>query len=115
MKKTPRPDRAAVAKSLRELEKLFGKKPPDKKQSAQRELGAESESHTTAKSTGDDSTSIGKKFNHADFLTACAGDVAVLHLALVNITSGHALTAPAVLHMAGRGIALAYIAAGGAL
>lgn len=32
-------DREAVAKSLRELEILFGKKPPPKNEIAQRELG----------------------------------------------------------------------------
>ena len=40
MKKTPRPDRAAVAKSLRELEKLFGKKSPDKNDNAHGKVGA---------------------------------------------------------------------------
>ncbi len=40
MRHIKNPSREAVARSLRELEKLFGRKPPDTRQSAQRELGA---------------------------------------------------------------------------
>lgn len=87
----------------------------DTKQNAQRELGAEPESHANAKSTGANSNTIGKEFKADDFLTACAGDVATLHLALLNLANGHALTSHAVIEMAGRCLALGYLAAGGVL
>lgn len=108
------PNPAAVARSLRELEKLFGKRPPENG-SAAGKSGAKPESHANEKPACGDYTAPIKQFNANGFLTACAGDVALLHLALVNLATGHALTTPAVIHMAGRGIALAWLAAGGAL
>lgn len=87
----------------------------DTKQNAQFPLGAEPESLGQAKSTGADSNTIGKQFNADTFLTACAGDVATLHLALLNLANGHALTSHAVIEMAARCLALGYLAAGGVL
>lgn len=113
--RTPRtPNRQAVARSLRELEALFGKRPPENG-SAAGKSGAKPESHSNEKPACGDYTAPVKQFNADGFMRACAGDVAVLHLALVNLANGHALTTPAVIHMAGRNIALAWLAAGGAL
>lgn len=39
-KPTRKPDRAAVAKSMRDLEILFGKKPPDRNDNAHGKVGA---------------------------------------------------------------------------
>ncbi|TAN84037.1 MAG: hypothetical protein EPN14_02500 [Gallionella sp.] len=72
-------------------------------------------SHANAISTGGNSTPSAKQFNADAFQTACTGDIATLHLALLNLATGHPLTAPTMIHFAGRGIALAFIAAGGVL
>jgi len=88
------------------------------KKNARLASGAKSESHRNAKSTGDDyipPSPTGKPFDSDAFLTACTGDIATLHLALVNLSTSHALTTPAMIHFAGRGVALAYLAAGGVL